>query len=261
MLPRQRVGWPLGSGPKQRKQVLFIVKERKPVGRPRKHIRMGIPSSAISLSNGRTVSFSVHFILLCVRRLRSSTACSCNTKTTWQGPDSLCFNGNPNTISAQQRASPGQTFLPSSAIDPKPVPAAIHCILLGEDEKLKLLVTTKPTVTVTACTTPTKIEVWKQLGTGLAKKMRAKVMNAVMKKIPVLKTQEETSATSCPTNAIDQTFWFLHRSTYTFQQNASHQLLYNPHFFLWDLEALCSQRIPLLLNLCGVNTRQPISMQ
>lgn len=45
--------------------------------------------------------------------------------------------------------------------------------------------------------------------------------------------------------AIDQTFWFLHRSTYSFlQQNASPQLLYNPCFFLWDLEALCSQGIP-----------------
>jgi hypothetical protein len=79
-LPRRGVGRPLGSGPKQRERVLLgdqgIVKERKPVGRPRKHIRAEIPFSAISLSNGRVVSFFIH---VCVRGLRSSTACSRST--------------------------------------------------------------------------------------------------------------------------------------------------------------------------------------
>ena len=67
--PCHCVGRPLGSGPKQREQVLLsdqgIVKKRKPVGRPRKHICMEVPSSAISLSNGHTVSFFHSFHSVC----------------------------------------------------------------------------------------------------------------------------------------------------------------------------------------------------
>lgn len=67
-LPRRRVGRPLGSGPKQKEQALLgdqgVVKKRKPVGRPR-HIRTEVPSSAISLSNGHTVSFFRSFCSVC----------------------------------------------------------------------------------------------------------------------------------------------------------------------------------------------------
>jgi len=54
----------------------------------------------------------------------------------WQGPDSLFLkHGNPSTISAQQRASPG---ICSSAIDPKPMPAAVWCIILDKDPQREI---------------------------------------------------------------------------------------------------------------------------